>query len=569
MLTRCPRADQDVTPPEEFTQNFSKQRIAEVYLEEADDYEKAAYKLREQAKEICGEAVLHLNGGDTPTHRPARQATRKAEKNGPCTPQIKAIPEREAGEKTLVQLNIETKDPTTVERSKETEGAAPIVTPIPVNELWIPLAIRQMPPTQPVPVQNPETFAFDLLKSELGGQEWSPGFYFIKTSTSTSAPKLPIRSYWILESEFEPFLPNEPGHHGAKLTAFFNETVGLGEGQAPTEDDYDNVPVFICNKAVGTKKGEYRYFGHYRQTRYSDKVDMDHLLSDIPEKVRRYHAEQLADTGRPAWVTEALKQHFWPRDEYFGPVPTDSAINTPKSEAAATDCSGVVEKRVLDSLMDYANDLKEREKEANLKVSLLTADSLMQAFSKADADEEPGLRLNLEYFQFLQYEQGFYDYLVQLKENPKIYERAVVEAVKAPLVKKPAGVGGKMVKAAGGVETLHPARALNKVRLSDKSAIPTEESKLKWVEGKTESPKTVVNTATKNNSGASKPWEKKEEEYKTSIRGAREGPTIVNGNLEAAKVLQKEFKSGSGKEKGKGGGSGGGEKGRPPHLQKK
>lgn len=574
MLTRVSRADQVVAPPDEFTQNFSKQRIAEVYLEEADDYEKAASKLREQAKEICGEVVLALESDETPTHRPARRPVKDQKHEEPDALDIN---ER-------AKLEIQDKTPAPAETKSEvnkppenhcTEGAVVAVssaTQSAANEPWIPLAVRQMPPTQIVATSNAETFTFDLIKSELGGAEWSPGFYFISPSKSKNAHDLPLRSYWLLETEYEPFLPTSPGLHGAKLTAFFNETIGEGKGHYPEEEDYDNVPVFICGD--GMKTGEYRYFGHYRQTRYSDKVDMDHLLTSIPEKVRRYHAEQLANTGRPAWVTEALKQHFWPRDEYLGPLPTDSALNTPLTEATGT--SGI-EKRVIDALIDYANDLKDREKEANLKVSLLTADTLMQAFSKADADEEPGLRLNLEYFQFLQYEQGFYEYFVKIKKDPKKYERLAkpaVEALKGPkamLAKKNIALGAKMVKCNGEVETLQPAAS--KVRLSDKSAIPTEESELQWIEDKKpQSVKTAVNTGRKSQTQVVQPQVKNEtalkskEKEKVVESGGTDG-LVKSGNLNVAKVLQKEFQGGSGKEKGKGGGPGGGKKGGPPHLR--
>lgn len=579
MLTRVSRADQVVEPLDEFTQNFSKQRIAEVYLEEADDYEKAASKLREQAKEICGEVVLALEGDETPTHRPARRPTQEQKREEPDALDINEPAKLEIQDKTPAPA--ETKSE--VHQTPEDQGTkAPVDATAPptqasANEAWIPLAVRQMPPTQIVATSNAETFTFDLIKSELGGAEWSPGFYFISPSNPKSAHDLPLRSYWLLETENEPFLPTSPGPHGAKLTAFFNETIGEGKGHYPEEEDYDNVPVFICTD--GMKTGEYKYFGHYRQTRYSDKVDMDHLLTCVPEKVRRYHAEQLANTGRPAWVTEALKQHFWPRDEYLGPLPTDSALNTPLTEATGT--SGI-EKRVIDALIDYANDLKEWEKEANLKVSLLTADSLMQAFSKADADEEPGLRLSLEYFQFLRYEQGFYEYLVKIKRDPKKYERpakAAFEAPKGPKamqLKKNLALGGKMVKANGEIETLQPASATapaaSKVRLSDKSAIPTEESELQWIEDKKpQSVKTAVNTGRKSLTQVVQPQApqaKNETAAKPKAAEATGTDSLVkSGNLDAAKVLQKEFKSGSGKEKGKGGGPGGGKKGGPPHLR--
>ena len=109
MLIRYSRADQDLTPPDEFTQNFSKQRIAEVYLEEAEDYEKAAYKLREQAKEICSEAVLTLDGDETPTHRPARRALKIEDVKEFVDMKSKAEVQHEAEEATPKPQKLEPK----------------------------------------------------------------------------------------------------------------------------------------------------------------------------------------------------------------------------------------------------------------------------------------------------------------------------------------------------------------------------------------------------------------------------------------------------------------------------
>ena len=69
------------------------------------------------------------------------------------------------------------------------------------------------------PVAEFETFSWAMLTSTFGGQQWSPGFYCIP-------PHLPSlltsRSYYIFDSDFEPYLPSAPGARGARVTAFLN-----------------------------------------------------------------------------------------------------------------------------------------------------------------------------------------------------------------------------------------------------------------------------------------------------------------------------------------------------------
>ena len=167
-------------------------------------------------------------------------------------------------------------------------------------------------------------------------------------------------------------------------------------GEAPEEADYHHTPVFI--RAEGKK--EYVYFGDYSQLRYADKLDHERVMDTVPEKVRQYWADQLAAEGRPEWVTESLMEHFWPKPTYSGPIPTDSALNTPATEATVkTDSSAVLEKRVTRALNAYAVLLKDWEKQARVKVALLSARNVMQAFAKSEQGGEQGLRLWWEYLE--------------------------------------------------------------------------------------------------------------------------------------------------------------------------
>lgn len=125
-----------------------------------------------------------------------------------------------------------------------------------------------------------EPFTWDFLTQIFSNKtavRWSPGFYYIPKTATTI---LSGRSFWLLETDNEPFLPAQPGEHGAKLTAFFNEGEAQDASQIPDEAAYTNVPVFIG------RKGEYKYFGTYSQTRYSDKVNFDCLKERVPTSVK-------------------------------------------------------------------------------------------------------------------------------------------------------------------------------------------------------------------------------------------------------------------------------------------
>ncbi|EME79770.1 uncharacterized protein MYCFIDRAFT_37595, partial [Pseudocercospora fijiensis CIRAD86] len=271
---------------------------------------------------------------------------------------------------------------------------------------WQPYAISSLPPLPGSIPAHEQTFSFSFLQDLFGGKVWSPGFYYV----SSEQCYLPSKAYWILETENEPFLPTAPGQHGAKLTAFFNETL-VDEGMGPGVENYQNTPVFIRQQG----ESGYRYFGMYSQPRYSDKLSHDTMMQHVPEKVRLALAEQLAESGRPAWVTQALRKAMFPRPEYDGRIPTDSACNTPgTTEEASTSTAAALERGVRKDLEAYAEDLKTWEKQSRMKVKMLTKETIMDAFQKEDTAETPGLRLWWEYFQCVEYDSGFYKMLVDL-----------------------------------------------------------------------------------------------------------------------------------------------------------
>ena len=275
---------------------------------------------------------------------------------------------------------------------------------------WRPHAITQLTPLTN-PVTNDVTFTWEELVRYLGGAQYSPGLYLANSDFEGSILK--GKTFWLLEAQFEPFAPKAPGQHGAKLTAFFNDSP-TEKGLIPEEEDYANVPVFVC-LAEGQ---EYTYLGTYSQTRYSDKLSHSELFQHVPEHVLRYWAELLADPDRPAWVTDQLIAHFWPAPTYAGPIPTDEAVATPATGVSdPQNPEKPLEKRVLRSLEEFAYELRDWKKESQLKAQLLTEDALMEMWGKSDLDEEKGLRPWLEYLECVGFDEEFYEKLVAAKQG--------------------------------------------------------------------------------------------------------------------------------------------------------
>lgn len=138
------------------------------------------------------------------------------------------------------------------------------------KDSWMPYAIRVMPPSTAVVPASQKTFSFEHIHNVLKGEEWCDGYYFI----SAEHPYIESQAYWILDEEHEPFIPKKPGQHGAKITAFFNNTDCK---PAPTPENYNDCPVFIRRKG----ESEYRYYGQYSQSRFSDKIGYDTMMGKI------------------------------------------------------------------------------------------------------------------------------------------------------------------------------------------------------------------------------------------------------------------------------------------------
>lgn len=173
---------------------------------------------------------------------------------------------------------------------------------------WMPFAIRSLYPfvplqldKTPLAINEMQTFSHSFLVKALGGEDWCNGIHF-------PAPTIKANKFYLTDATLEPFLPQEPGRHGAKLAVIFREA------KTNKEMDWADVPLFVttAREAKEGRKKEYLYFGNYSQFRWSDKLDYDRMQEIVPEHVRRHWARLLASADRPSWMTKALRDHFWP-----------------------------------------------------------------------------------------------------------------------------------------------------------------------------------------------------------------------------------------------------------------
>ncbi|CAI6337180.1 unnamed protein product [Periconia digitata] len=245
-------------------------------------------------------------------------------------------------------------------------------------------------------------------------QLWSPGLFYAPPDTGIST--LPNRCYYLIDADVEPFAPPAPGQHGAKLVPLFRP-------ENPEDDHQDegrygvyseDTPLFVRKKdASGTLM--YYYYGNYSQTRWSDKLDYDRMIEQIPHTVLEYWAERLSTVkDRPEWLTHELLNHFWPMPKYEGKIGSDSGgSSAANGNHKAAEGDGKYSKKVAKALADYMKELElwEEEKRTKLRSSEMSKNFFMEAFHRADADLPPPMRFYLEYLECVDWRADYYNLL--------------------------------------------------------------------------------------------------------------------------------------------------------------
>lgn len=250
-----------------------------------------------------------------------------------------------------------------------------VSTDLPIGELslgsWMPRFVTTLQPfsiPQVPDEQNMVTFHPEFLSEHLGGADWNSGFLYI---TGTTTCILKNRSYYLLDSELEPYLPAKPCDHGAKLAAFFNKSPEEVFGELPGDaTSYEDVPLFIL------RQGRYKYFGNYSQTRWSDRLDYDTMKTRVPQSVKNFWAKELASPVRQTWVTEELKKHFFGKPEYEGSLYSALANNTalkPEEEAK-------IQTQMAKDVKRYIEQLRESDREAAMKAAMIKPQFILDAF---------------------------------------------------------------------------------------------------------------------------------------------------------------------------------------------
>ncbi|KAK4986240.1 hypothetical protein LTR66_007929 [Elasticomyces elasticus] len=293
---------------------------------------------------------------------------------------------------------------------------------------WRPLVVREMqPPSEEflASIPSPDemsTFTLHELVELFGGNMYSSGFFYNPLKEPHQSI-LPGKGYWIIDGIHEPYLATKPGMHGAKLTAFLNDgALERPENVAP-DTVHEQVPLFVnITEWIGAtpqpvkNKDKYVYMGTYSLLRFSDRLDYDRMVEAVPETVKKYWAVQLSEVGRPNWVTKGLKEFFWPKPTFQGEIPgkISQTTGTNMEPSAGNATGGTMSEKTVSALKNHALALEKWEKETNVKVSLLTPEDILEAFKKADAGHEPGLRLWWEYFECVMWDGAFYQMLVNM-----------------------------------------------------------------------------------------------------------------------------------------------------------
>jgi len=240
------------------------------------------------------------------------------------------------------------------------------------QQVWKPYHLTTLPTFQGriPPSDTVVTFHPDFLDNTLGGAPWSPGLRFVQGQGSCI---LKNRTYYQLDTEYDPYLPKAAGHHGAKLTAFFNKSPEEEFSQLvdANSNSYEDVPMFVL---VGNR---YMYYGNYSQTRWSDKLDHDTMATKVPRSVKEFWAEELTSSTREKWVTEELKKHFFPKPEYegrlFAASNNETTINSDEDDKLT--------KKMDKDVRKYAKSLRVWERDANMKTAMIKKQFILDAFN--------------------------------------------------------------------------------------------------------------------------------------------------------------------------------------------
>lgn len=226
------------------------------------------------------------------------------------------------------------------------------------------------------------SFSFDFLCNFFSGITWSPGLMFIPPHRTSI---LPNHAYWVVDPATDPHLPSAPCEHGAKLVPFLkampedNPAWDFPEDFPSTSED---VPLFVKHRLLNVKgelQWRYIYYGHYSQTRWSDKLDHDTMKKCVPASVKEKWAQDLSVRGRGKEMDRTLRAHFFPSPEYEGPLPGHA---TRDGGSIDTDRFSEREDQVLPALRRHAARLRSWKLDADMRTRMITKDFILESFER-------------------------------------------------------------------------------------------------------------------------------------------------------------------------------------------
>lgn len=312
--------------------------------------------------------------------------------------------------------------PDTTQKVKELEKVELSFEDASTATTYVPLVVREMASLstmrldlQPIPLAKMKPFNIEFLRSFLGGVEYCNGMFYTPGPRSTQIGKMMQNStYYLLDRNNDPYLPEHPGEHGAKLAVIMREL---------TKNEFiENVPLFIANG-----DGRYVYMGHYSQTRWSDRLDYERSREVVPVVVKEFWAEKLTDSKRHDWITNELKVALCDKPKYTGEIPVDDGGEGAVDDWLVENGGCVNGEKVKADVKDFLMDMEDWEDEAATLVKGLTKAQVMDAFERVsrlllrtllddgelthlqgDSDEEPALRFWWEYLECIGFDRNFY-----------------------------------------------------------------------------------------------------------------------------------------------------------------
>lgn len=170
----------------------------------------------------------------------------------------------------------------------------------------IPRVVAELPRIRNLDIpDHSEDFSLAFLRSTLDVSQYATGWFVKRSSkkkTKAENKEFNVSSCMIIDGDHEPLLPRKPGQHGTQISAFLQAM----EEELAVEENLTYIPLFIRRG-----DGGFRYYGSYREPRYSDRLGANEML-DLPIHVKNYWAKKVGARRKARWAIHAI-QEAWPK----------------------------------------------------------------------------------------------------------------------------------------------------------------------------------------------------------------------------------------------------------------